>query len=133
MAHALCNLSAVDGHAEREGLLIKSFWLDVAGEDSTLDFQNFDRLPKLTFKHIAEGLIGTEYRKLFLKTAILLAYTDGRMSDAESTWLKAVAAAFSMAEEFSHIEKFVRSYLLRQLSHVQNTDALREVAKELGY
>ena len=56
IARALYTLSRVDGHEEREGMLIKSFWMDVVGDGSVLDLKAFESLPDVTGADLARGL-----------------------------------------------------------------------------
>ncbi len=133
IARGLYSLSRVDGHEEREGMLIKSFWMEAVGEGSVLDLKAFEQLPDITAEDIARGLPTPELRRVFLKTAVLLSYADGSVSDKEREWLKSTASKLGVEPaELERTDTLVREFLLRQLSHVQNTDALREVSKKLG-
>lgn len=133
IARALYSLSRVDGHEEREGMLIKSFWMDVVGEGSILDLRAFESMPDITGADIARGLPKPEQRQMFMKTAIMLTYADGNVSDKEKQWISEVGKTLGMTDaEIKRADELVRTYLLSQLSHIQNVDALKTVAKDLG-
>jgi hypothetical protein len=133
MARGLYALSCVDGHEEREGMLIRSFWMDAVGPESMLDFKQFDTMPEVTPKDLAAGLPKADQRQMFIKTAVLLSYADGKATPPEKDWLKTCAAAFGMSEaDLSRVDELVRTYLLSQLSHL-DVDSLKTVAKDLGF
>jgi hypothetical protein len=132
IARALFSLSRVDGHEEREGMLIKSFWMEAVGQGSVLDLNAFQHLPDITGAEIARGLPTTELRRMFLKTAVLMTYADGTVSDKEREWLQSVSKDLGIEAELARTDELVRNLLLSQLSHIENVDALREVTKKLG-
>lgn len=133
-ARALYTLSRVDGHEEREGMLIKSFWMDVMGEGSVLDLKSFESMADVLPADIARGLPSSELRDMFMKTAVMLTYADGNVSDKEREWIAATGKALGFAEkDMKRMDELVRTYLLSQLSHLHNVDALKDVAKDLGF
>jgi hypothetical protein len=133
IARALYALSHIDGHEEREGMLIQSFWLDAVGPSAMHELQAFARETHFDPELLVKGLPGAEQREVFVRTALMLCYADGKMSDNEKKWLWDVGARLGFsAETLEGHDAAIRSYLLGQLAHVQNVDALREVAKELG-
>ena len=134
IARALYSLSRVDGHEEREGMLIKSFWMDVMGEGSVLDLRSFEMMPDVTPADLVRGLPSSEVRDMFMKTAVMLTYADGSVSDKEREWIAATGKALGYADkEVKRMDELVRTYLLSQLSHLHNVDALKTVAKDLGF
>jgi hypothetical protein len=133
-ARALYSLSRVDGHEEREGMLIKSFWMDVVGDGSILDLKSFEHMPDVTGEDLARGLPTKEQRQMFMKTAVMLTYADGTVSDKEKQWIGEVGKVLGLSEQdITRIDELVRTYLLSQLSHLQNVDALKDIAKDLGF
>lgn len=133
IARALYTLSRVDGHEEREGMLIKSFWMEVVGNGSMLDLKAFEQMPDVTGQDLARGLPTAEQRNMFMKTAIMLTYADGNVSDKEKHWIAETGKTLGLEEkDIKRIDELVRTYLLSQLSHIQNVDALKTVAKDLG-
>lgn len=133
IARGLYALARIDGHEDREGLLIKSFWLEAVGSSQMHELQAFERETSFDVGMLTHGLVGQEARELFVRTALMLCYADGKMSPAEKTWLWNAAEKLGFDDTvMAHLDDAVRSYLLGQLSHVKNVDALRDVAKELG-
>lgn len=133
IARALFTLSRVDGHEEREGMLIKSFWMEVVGNAAILDMKAFEQLPDVTGEDLARGLPTKEMRRMFMKTAIMLTYADGTVSEKERAWIDTIGKALGLEDkELKRIDELVRTYLLSQLSHLHNVDALKTVAKDLG-
>ena len=134
IARGLWTLSRVDGHEEREGLLIKSLWMDAVGHEHELQLQELEALTDVSPADLARNLRSTDIRALFMKTALLLAYADGGVSDKERTWLNDAGKALGYErKEIEFFDELVRSFLLSQLSHVANTDATAEVARKLGF
>lgn len=134
IARGLFTLSRVDGHEEREGILIKSLWMDAVGADSDVDYQAVEKLSDISTKDLAISLRSPELRRVFLKTALLLAWADGDYSDKERAWIKDAAAAMGIGEkELAREDELVRTFLLSQLSNLANMDAAKEVAKKLGF
>ena len=134
IARGLFALSRVDGHEEREGILIKSLWLDAVGGDQDVDFSAIEKLSDISPADLATALRSPELRRVFLKTALLLAWADGDVSGKERAWIEQTAKALGLAEkELAREDELVRTFLLSQLAHVQNVDAAKQVAKKLGF
>ena len=133
IARGLFALARVDGHEEREGMLIQSFWMDAVGPSRVHDLQAFSRETSFDTALLSSGLPSAEQRELFVRTGLMLCYADGKMSPAEKTWLWDVGATLGFAAPaMDALDDAIRSYLLGQLSHLKNVDALRTVARELG-
>lgn len=134
IARGLYALARVDGHEEREGILIQSLWMDAVGHDREVALKELEYGQDISHADLARGLKGKELRHLFLKTALLLAYADSRLSDAEKTWITAAATAMGVDEaELKRLDELVRTFLLSQLAHLENTDVAKQVAKDLGF
>jgi uncharacterized membrane protein YebE (DUF533 family) len=68
-----------------------------------------------------------------LKTALLLAYADGHVSDAERTAIDGFAKAFGFDQAaMKGLEAEVKDYLLRPLARLKNVEGVSKVAKKLG-
>ena len=134
IARGLFALSRVDGHEEREGILIKSLWMDAVGWDTDVDLAQIEKMSEISSAELAKLIKDPALRRVFIKTALLLAWADGAVSDKERAWLKDAAKALGIAEkDLEHDDQLVRTFLLSQLSHVQNMDAAKDVAKKLGF
>jgi tellurite resistance protein len=80
----------------------------------------------------AEILSTPELRRTFLKSCYLLAFADGEFSEKEGAVLAKLADDLGVDEAMqAAVREEVQDYLLRQISRIQNVDALMEVAKEL--
>ena len=85
-----------------------------------------------TAEDLAAVLDTPELRKLFVKTALLLAFADGQVSGKESELVRKYAHDLGQGESLAHLEEQVKEYLLGQLSHIHNTEALTQIAKKLA-
>ena len=134
IARGLFTLSRVDGHEEREGILIRSLWMDAVGYENETDLQVVEKLSDISTKDLAQALGSDVLRRVFLKTALLLAWADGNYSDKEKNWIVEAAKAMGIGEkDLAREDELVRTFLLSQLSNLQNVDAAKEVAKKLGF
>ena len=130
MARGLMALAAVDGIHEREAGLIASFWIDMGGNPASLSA--LQRGAAISPDALAIALHGDE-RALFLKTAVLLVWADGKVSPEERTLLGEFAKALDVDQAgLDGIESGVKEYLLGHLSHLHNVDATTQVARKLG-
>jgi len=132
-ARGLYALSRVDGHDEREGMLIKSFWLQISGEVDLRALTQLESAPDIDIKQLAAGLPRPEMRELFLRTALLLAYADSNYSAPEKNWIEQAATAMQMQPQLKRLDELTRNMMLSQLSHLHNTEATSQVARKLGF
>jgi tellurite resistance protein len=122
---------AEGGVHEREEALISAFLDDVGG--STLSLSSLARMVAPTGADLKAALDRPELAKLFVKTALLLAYVDGNYALEERKVIVAFAEALSVSDrELAELEHAVREYLLGHLVHLKNVDVARKVAKNLG-
>ena|SRR5215470_2372540 len=129
IARGLIAVAKADGHIhEREAALIADFFSSVT--ERAVDMAALERADPVDGAYLAATLPSAELRDLFLKTAVLLAYADGNYSAAESRTISGFAAAFGQTN-LADVEGQVKDYLLGQLTHVKNSAAVAEVAKEL--
>jgi hypothetical protein len=134
MARGLYALSRVDGHDEREGLLVRGFWLEAVGSEDPRDLKALEAAGEPGSEELARGLPTRELQELFLKGAWLLAYADGAVSPAERTWIERSAEALGVgAAELARLDEKARAYLLSHLTHLADTEATARVARKLGY
>lgn len=130
MARALFAVAQVDGMHEREAGLIASFWIDTGGGDAALS--DLQRLAPIKPPELAAFLQNDQERQLFLKTAILLTWADGKVTDGERSMVGQYAYALGIDKAgIDKLEAEVKDYLLGHLAHLQNTDATLAVAKKL--
>jgi tellurite resistance protein len=129
IARGLYAVAKCDGIHEREAGLIASFWIDAGGGGSLSDLE---RGAEIKPAELAAALHTEPERLLFLKTAILLTWADGKVSDAEKESVSSFAKALGVnAAGVEKLEAGVKDYLLHQLAHLSNTEATRAVAKKL--
>jgi tellurite resistance protein len=131
IARALFAVARVDGVHEREAGLIASFWMDAGAGHGLLSDLEREETP-ITPAELASVLNTPEQRLLFIKTAILLTYADGKVTDEERAILKEFSSALGIDQPtMDALEVAVKEYLLQHLAHLHNTDAVVEVSKKL--
>jgi tellurite resistance protein len=131
IARGLITVAKADGDLhDREGALIAEFFASIS--DSATDLASLQRSADVDGEYLAASLPTGDLRRLFLQTAMLLAYADGTYSGGESRLISAYATALGVGDaELQELEQRVKEYMLSQLSGVRNTEALAEVAREL--
>ena len=130
-ARGLFALAKADGVHERELALVASFWSDTGGSAAALS--ELSRQATITPADLAGQLRDAEVRSLFMKTAVMLTWADGEVSAAEAGLVKDFAAALEFSEQqMGQVEAEVKDYLLAHLAHIQNVEAVAEVAKKLA-
>ncbi|MCL2724895.1 MAG: TerB family tellurite resistance protein [Polyangiaceae bacterium] len=130
IARGLFAVAKSDGLHEEEKVLIASFWADVGGTLSALD--ELSQRSTISSAELASALEQPAIRELFLKTAILLAWADGKVSGAERTVLGDFAEALDMSGRVAEFELQVKEYLLSHLTHLSNTTAVAVVASRMS-
>lgn len=116
---------------EREAALIGQFFAGVSAHPS--DLGALERAPKIEPAHLAQQLPSAELRVLFVKTALLLAYTDNTYGANEAKVIGDYAAACGLsAQQVSELEVEAKEFLLGQLTHLANVDGVVQVAREFG-
>ncbi len=129
IARGLFHIAHSDGLHEREAALVASFWSDAGGSHNALS--ELSRRGPLSSEELATVLDTREVRRLFVKTALLLAFADGQVTGVESELVRKYAGELGLGDELSHLEEQVKEFLLGQLSHIHNTAALAEIARKL--
>jgi tellurite resistance protein len=132
IARGLYAVAAVDGVHERELALISDFYR-AASESSQASTASIERVGPLEPKDVAQLLVGTEHRELFVKAAFLLAWSDGQVSPAERAKITDYAQALGVSPPTqAKLEADVKDFLLRPLAGLSNVEAVAQVAKKLG-
>ncbi len=130
IARSLFHIAQSDGLHEREAALVASFWAESGGSMNALS--DLSRRGPLSNEELAAVLDTTELRKLFIKTALLLAFADGQVSGSESELVRKYAADLGQADSLGLLEEQVKDFLLSQLAHIHNNEALAKIAKKLA-
>jgi hypothetical protein len=131
IARGLYAIARVDGLHEREAGLIASFWIDAGGGDVALS--DLERGADIAPAELATALTSSEERQLFVKTAILLTYADGTVSEAEKFAVGKFAQALAVdGGTVDKLEASVKDFLMAHVAHLQNTEATVAVSKKLG-
>jgi tellurite resistance protein len=131
MARGLYAVAKSDGIHVREAALVSSFYAETGASERSL--AELERRPLITGAELASVLTNVEERRLFLKTALLLAWTDGVVSPQEQKIVGDFAAALGVSrEELTRLDVAVKEYLLAHLAHVKNVEATRQVAQKLS-
>jgi tellurite resistance protein len=133
IARGLFAVARADGQLhERETGVIAQFYADVAGDASPAVLGDLERSPRPEPAALAAELSRQEVRLIFIRTAVLLAYVDNKYSPGESKLIADYAAAMGIGrQDLAEIETFAREFLMAQLAHIKNIDAVVEVAKKL--
>ncbi len=129
IARGLYAVARADGNVhEREAAMINEFFNTTTDHPSHL--ASLERAPQITPANLAAILGTKDVRRLFVKTAILLAYVDGNYTAPEQKAISEFAKACEVdAKELGHLEQQVRDYMLSHLAHLQNVQAVVEVSK----
>jgi tellurite resistance protein len=130
IARALYAVAKVDGVHEREAGLIASFWIEAGGGAGALS--DLERAATPAPAELAAALHTDQERQLFLKTAILLTYADGKVSDEERKIVGEYSKALGLSAQLEALEHGVKEYLLGHLSSLHNSEAVTNVAKKLN-
>lgn len=123
-------VAKVDGVHDREMALIREFYESCArtGDPRLEDVvrQSFD------VEDARRLFEGNEMARLFVKSLILLAFADGSYAREEDTLIRSIAAQLGLDDAaVNGLHQSTKEFLLSSLAHVQNLDALKEVARRL--
>ena len=131
IARGLIAVARADGEIHpREAAMIGEFFASIT--DRVSEWGAFEREDNVAPDLLAMQLPSPELRALFVKTALLLAYADGAHGPGEAKLIAEHASAMDIAkDELDELELRVKEYLLSQLSHLANVEAVAEVAKEI--
>jgi tellurite resistance protein len=129
IARGLYVVARADGKVhEREAAMISEFFNTTTDHPSHL--ASLERAPQITPANLAAILGSKDLRRLFLKTAILLAYVDGHYAPPEQKAIGEFAKACEVdGKELGTLEHQVKDYMVSHLAHLQNVAAVVEVSK----
>ena len=132
IARGLYAVARADGEVhEREAALIAMLFAESVDHPAQLG--DLARGASVQPAELAAALPGAALRRMFLKTALLLAYVDNVLSPAEAKLVGEFAAAMDVSKaDLAELETQAKEYLLSQLSHLTNAEAVAEVSKKLG-
>jgi tellurite resistance protein len=131
IARGLFTVARADGQIhERETALIGEFFASASEGASNLGA--LERATPIDGATLAQLLPTESLRQLFLKTALLVAYVDNKLGEAEAKLIRDYASALGISTpELETLETQVKEFLLSQLSHLSNVDEVAKVAREL--
>jgi uncharacterized membrane protein YebE (DUF533 family) len=133
IARGLYAVARADANVhEREAALINDFFASASEGFSPAKLGELERADPITGAMLASALPSAELRQLFMKTALLLAWSDNTLADGESRTIRDYAAALGIASgEVDQLEAQVKDFLISQLAHLSNVDAAAAVARKL--
>lgn len=131
MTRAMLTVARVDGVHDNEMKLVREFYESCArAGDPRLEEIASGSFDPEAAKHLFNT---PELAKMMLKTLILLAFADGQYAQAEDTLIRSWATTLGVsADEVDGLLEATRGFLMGSLAHVQNTDALKQVARRLS-
>ncbi len=133
ISHGLITIAKADGVLhEREAALIADFYGSTM--DHPINMAELERAPAVDGAYLAAKLPTAPLRDLFLKTAVLLSWADGNYSKEESKVIAEYAKALGVDDAaLVKLEEQVKDFMLSQLSHIKNVDAVAKVAKNFQF
>jgi uncharacterized tellurite resistance protein B-like protein len=131
IARGLFAVAKADGTVhDREAAIIAEFFGSTV--TSASDLGALERAPAIEGATLKLFLTSPDLRRLFIKTALLLAYVDSSYGKNEAKIIGEYARELEVnPEELATLEQQVKEYLLSQLTHLSNVQATAQVAKEL--
>jgi len=132
IARGMYAVARADGDIHpREQALLSDFYADTV-DGRAPDMLALGRESDISGEQLALALVGTEVRKLFIKSCVLLAYADGAFEGPEAEKVAGYAAALEVdTKTLRELEEQVKDYLIAHLSGLQNTASVVAVASEL--
>lgn len=123
-------VARADGVHDREMTLIRGFYQSCARSGDP----SFESVLGHDFDVAAARRLfdRPELAKMFVKSLILLAFADGQYAKTEDELIRSWAGQLGLsAQEVDQLLAATKDFLLQSLSHVQNVDALKDVAARL--
>lgn len=130
LTHAMMAVARVDGVHDNEMRLIREFYESCAraGDPRLEDVAGGPFDPAVAKAHFDTP----ELAKMFVKSLILLAFADRKYARLEDDLIRQYAEALGLSgDEVTALHEATKEFLLASLSHVQNLEALKAVAKNL--
>jgi tellurite resistance protein len=131
IARGLYAVARADGEVHlREASLVASFWAETGGGADALS--ELERRETIAAGELAASLHSADERQLFVKTALLLAWADGKVTDAERKTIDGFAGALGVdAATLGGLEEGVKEFLLGQIAPRASAESVAQVAREL--
>jgi len=133
MVRGMFAVAQCDGVHATELVLLREFYSGC--QQAAGGLADFDDLVRVPFdaETACDVLESAEHRQVFLRSCLLLAFADGGYSSGERAKITEFAGALEVDSAIlAELEDQVRDHLLRQVASIQNIDALRAVANEMG-
>lgn len=132
IVQSMLRIANSDGQHRRELILIREFYEACRSEVAGLfDFELLLRTP-FEASEATEALSSNDLKLTCLVSALLVAYADGHVSDAEGKALAALTAEIGASSALlEEARELVKDQLLLQLARSDNIEALREIAAKL--
>jgi uncharacterized membrane protein YebE (DUF533 family) len=132
IARGLMAVARADGKLlEREAMMIRMFYSDAA-ESGVASIAKLERETPIDPAMLAQGMGKGEVATVFLKSCFLVAYADNDCADSERKLIEKFSDALGYSrDQLLRLENGVKEYLLQQLTHVKNTEAVAKVAHDL--
>jgi tellurite resistance protein len=107
IAAALRDIAAVDGTHADEQAMIDEFVAEISGE-----FGESSKALPMTPAELATRLVDPALRRLTLQSAVLLAMTDGAISEAERKRIGEYAQALGVSsDDYAALEKTIETWV----------------------
>lgn len=131
LTHALVALARVDGVHDNEMALVREFY-DTCARHGDPRLEDVVKGPFDPAR--AKEAFGTpELAKLFVKSLILLAFADGTYAAEEDALIREYAAALGLdGATVDALHQSTKDFLIGELAHVKNVEALAGVLSKLG-
>ena len=132
IARGLMAVARADGKLhEREAMMIRMFYAD-ASDAGVSGIAKLERETPIEPSMLASGMGKGDVAVVFLKSAFLVAYADNDCAKSERALIEKFSDTLGYSrDQLLHIENSVKEYLLQQLTHVQNVEAVAKVAHDL--
>ena len=132
IARGLMAVARADGKLlEREAMMIRMFYAD-ATDGGVSSVAKLERETLIEPALLAQGMGKGDVATVFLKSAFLVAYADNDCAASERKLIETFSDALGYSrDQLLRIENGVKEYLLQQLTHVKNTEAVAKVAHDL--
>lgn len=133
IARGLYAVAKADGVVHpAEAAMINDFYASTSTSEHPSNMAALEKMDAIDGAHLAAVLPTKSLRLLFLKTAVLLSYADGTYGVEESRLIAQFSKDMGITDsEMRVVETQVKEYMLAQLSHIRNYEAMTEVAKTL--
>lgn len=128
IAQGLSEVAKIDGIHESERIMIEEFF-KACQQDAPGSLKD---LSPFNIQHAKTVLPDDKTKSVFLKTLILLCYADGAYSSGEAEAIQRYARDLGVSEaHLENLHEAVKDYLMSQISHLVNLEALTDIGNEL--